>query len=131
MSTRLSAAKWAELIAAWESSGSPARAFAEERGIAESSLRWWKFELARRARQEPACRSPGPCERGTSTVALAQVVRTSPSAPSEIVVVVGAARIDVQRDFDAAHLRAVVHALREATCSRATSRSMSRSSPST
>jgi hypothetical protein len=36
-------------------------------------------------------------------------------APSELVVVVGSVRIAVQRDFDAAHLRAVVRALREAT----------------
>lgn len=118
MSTRLSAAKWAELIAAWESSGSSARAFAEERGIAESSLRWWKSELARRARQEPARRSPGPRERGTPSVAIARVVRTRESAPaarSELVVVVGAARIAVERGFDAAHLQAVVRALREAT----------------
>ncbi len=118
MSTRLSAAKWAELIAEWESSGSSAREFADERGIAEASLRWWKSELARRARHEPARRSPGPRERGARPVALARVVRTRPSAPaapSELVVVIGAARIAVQRDFDAAHLRAVVRALREAT----------------
>jgi len=118
MSMRLSAAKWAELVAAWESSGSSARAFADERGISESSLRWWKTELARRARQEPARRSPGPRERGARPVALARVVRpgeSAPAAPSELVVVVGAARIAVQQGFDAAHLRAVVRALREAT----------------
>ena len=118
MSTRLSAAKWAELVAAWESSGSSARAFAEERELSESSLRWWKTELARRARREPARRSPGPRERSTRSVPLARVVRRGevvPPAASELVVVVGAARIAVQRDFDAAHLRAVVRALREAT----------------
>jgi hypothetical protein len=118
MSTRLSAAKWAELIAAWESSGSSARAFAEERGVAEASLRWWKSELARRARHEPARRSPGPRERGERAVAIARVVRSkqsAPAAPSELVVAIGPARIVVQRDFDAAHLRAVVRALREAT----------------
>jgi len=118
MSTRLSAAKWAELVAAWESSGSSARAFAEERGVAEASLRWWKSELGRRARHEPARRSPGPGARGGRTVALARVVRSgesAPAAPSDLVVMIGSARIAVQRDFDAAHLRAVVRALREVT----------------
>ena len=116
MSTRLSAAKWAELVVAWESSGSSARAFADERGISESSLRWWKTELARRARQEPARRSPGPRERGTPPVALARVVRDgearpSPTSSDSLVVLVGPARIVVHREFNAALLREVVRAL--------------------
>jgi hypothetical protein len=40
---------------------------------------------------------------------------SAPATPSDLVVMVGSARIAVQRDFDAAHLRAVVRALREAT----------------
>lgn len=115
---RLSAAKWAELIAALESSGQTVRAFAEERGVAEASLRWWKSELARRARNEPARRSPGPGPRGEQTISLARVVRedeTSAPRKDAVAVVIGRARIVVQRDFDPALLRAVVHALGDAT----------------
>ena len=119
MSMRLSAAKWADLVAAWESSGRSARAFADERGIAESSLRWWKSELARRARQEPPRRSPGPRLPGERSVALARVVRDGEPPPvalsSSLVVIVGSARIVVERDFDPSHLRAVVRVLGDAT----------------
>jgi len=119
MSMRLSAAKWADLVAAWESSGRSARAFADERGVAESSLRWWKSELARRARHEPPRRSPGPRLPAERTVALARVLRDGESPPiavsDSVVVVVGSARIVVQRDFDPTHLRAVVRALGGAT----------------
>jgi len=126
---RLSAGKWADIVAAWDSSGSSARAFAEQRGIAEASLRWWKSELARRARNEPARRSPGPRPRGTElvasarggteSVALARVVREGETPPDErsepLVVIVGRARVLVQRNFDPALLRAVVDALGSAT----------------
>lgn len=116
---RLSAGKWAELVEAWESSGQPARVFADERGVAEASLRWWKSELARRARSEPARRSPGPRPRVAQAIAMARVVREgevrSADASETVVVVIGQARVVVQRDFDPALLRAVVHALGGAT----------------
>lgn len=120
MSTRLSAAKWADLVAAWESSGSSARAFADQRGVAEASLRWWKSELARRARHEPARRSPGPRPRTEPSIALARVVRDgeappAPTSSDSLVVMVGPARIVVQRDFDATFLGAVVRAIGGAT----------------
>lgn len=122
MGVRRSAAKWADLIAAWESSGRSARAFAEERGIAEASLRWWKSELARRARNEPPRRPSGTRAPAQRPITIARVVRDGDAAPpretgglDSLVVLVGSARIIVQPDFDAAHLRAIVRALGEAT----------------
>jgi hypothetical protein len=53
-SRRLSAGQWAELVSIWEAGGESARAFADQDGISEASLRWWKGELARRSRREPA-----------------------------------------------------------------------------
>ena len=122
MSTRISAGRWAELVDAWSASGQSARAFADEHGVAEASLRWWKGELARRGRNERARRSPGPGRdrRGGRVVALARVVREGEVMPTEaepanppVVIAVGLARILVQHDFDAQLLRAVVHALSE------------------
>lgn len=118
---RISAGRWAELVGAWAASGRSARVFAEQYGLTEGSLRWWKGELARRARSEPARRSPGPGRNRNRAVALARVIRegkappasaSDPSSPP-VVVVVGPARILVQHDFDAQLLRAVVHALGE------------------
>lgn len=119
---RISAGRWAEYVAQWETSGGSARAFAQGHGIAEASLRWWKSELARRSRNEPARRSPGPTPRGESRVTMARVVRDGEQAPveqppaeqvpTEVTVAVGTARIVVQRGFDAELLREVVDALR-------------------
>ena len=117
---RLSAARWAELVSAWEASGQSARAYAEQRGVSESSLRWWKGELARRARREPARRSPGPGRHRDRAVVLARVVRTGAhesalgtASSSSVVLAVGQVQILVRREFDAQFLRAVVQALSE------------------
>jgi hypothetical protein len=116
---RMSAGKWAEVVRAWEGSGQSARVFADQHGVSEASLRWWKGELARRNRREPARRSPGP-GRNRDGVALAKVIREGEEAPSStepvpapVVIAIGPARILVQQDFDARLLRAIVHALRE------------------
>jgi hypothetical protein len=115
----MSAGKWSELVSAWESSGQSAGAFANQHGVSEGSLRWWKGELARRNRREPPRRSPGP-GGNRSPVGLAKVVREGEVAPSSaepipapLVVAIGAARILVAHDFDAQLLRAIVHALGE------------------
>jgi hypothetical protein len=116
---RVSAAKWAELVSAWEAGGDSGRAFAEQHGVSEGSLRWWKGELARRSRREPARRSPGP-GGNRALVTLAKVVREGEEARSStepvtppVVIAIGSARILVEHDFDARLLRAIVHALGE------------------
>jgi hypothetical protein len=116
---RMSAGKWSELVSAFEGSGESARSFAEQHGVSESSLRWWKGELGRRNRREPARRSPGP-GRNRAHVTLARVLREGEPAPSSmetmtasVVVAIGPARILVGPDFDAGLLRAIVHALGE------------------
>ena len=121
MQTRKSAAQWGELVSALESSGLTADVFASEHGVAGSTLRWWKTELARRARREAPRRPPKrPAVMTASGVALARVVRPGeasvsgpPGARGGVAVVVGGARIVVEQGFDVRLLRDVVRALEE------------------
>jgi hypothetical protein len=113
-SARMSAAQWGELVAAWEASGRSALSFADEHGIAESSLRWWRTELARRARKEAPKRSPGPRPAGALAMPVARVVRAGEekgATRGQVSVVVGSARIVVEAGFDRQLLREVVQAL--------------------
>jgi hypothetical protein len=96
-----SAKEWAGLVADWESRGVAARVIAQEAGVREQTLRWWKTEFQRRK------------AKGTAPILLAKVVREGEVAASEVVVLVGSARIVVQAGFDPSHLRAVVEALSE------------------
>lgn len=120
MQTRKSAGQWGELVSAWEASGLTADVFASERGVAGATLRWWKMELARRARKEPPRRSPKRPSPTTSEVALARVVRAGgegrvpAGGRGGVAVVAGGARIVVERGFDGGLLREVVRALEDA-----------------
>ena len=116
---RISAGRWAELVDAWEASGGPAAAFAVEQGISESSLRWWKTEISRRARKQTSRRSPGP-RRRDAPVAIARVVREGETPPAaaarsegSIELVLGGTRAVVAPGFDPQLLREVVRALSE------------------
>lgn len=120
MQTRKSAAQWGEVVSTWEASKLTADVFASEHGVPASSLRWWKTELARRARKEPRRRSPRVRSLTTAGgVALARVVRPEEgSAPSGVrgglAVLAGGARIVVEHGFDGRLLRELVRALEEA-----------------
>lgn len=113
----MSARQWAEVIREWDSSGLSGAAFASERGIAEKTLRWWKTELVRRARDEGRRRPPRrePRPGSASAVPMAKVVRLGGERSSpHVSIVVGRARIDVEAGFDRQLLRDVVRALEEA-----------------
>ena len=125
MRNRLSADEWAELVREWETSGQSARAFAEARGVPETSLRWWKTEFPRRSKKAaaaaPSASSPVPRRRRRvrRSVKLARVVRAGEPIPHQEVstrtagigIVVGHARIVIEHGFDATLLRAVIQAL--------------------
>ena len=119
MRNRLSAVEWTELVRDWGTSGQSARAFADEHGVAEANLRWWRTELARRSKKPaPAAPTPAPrsARRSPRPVKLARVVREGEPVPEAtpapgIGIVVGDVRIIVERGFDAALLRAVIEAL--------------------
>jgi hypothetical protein len=114
MSEAATRAKWASRVDAWQASGTSAAVFAEGKGFAGSTLRWWEGKL-RRASKEPL------------PVAMARVVRTSPSEPASaralrarasadapsatVAIDVDGVQIAVRRGFDAELLRQVVQAL--------------------
>lgn len=119
MQTRKSAAQWGELITAWEASGLTADVFASEHGVAGTTLRWWKTELARRGQKELRRHPPRePSLTRASGVALARVVRPGEVSPASarggVAVLAGGARIVVEPGFDGRLLREVVRALEEA-----------------
>lgn len=118
MRTRKSAAQWGRLVSAWEASGLGAEQFASEHGVAPATLRWWKTELARRARNEPRRRAPRQPQVEASGIVLARVVRpgeaTAAASGGGVSVFAGGARIVVELGFDGRLLREVVRALEEA-----------------
>ena len=91
--------KWTTRIAEWRSSGKTAEAFAEGKGFAPSTLRYWASVLRTAARKKEA-------------VPMARVVRqqASPSSGS-VEVIVGNARVVLSRGFDAELLRDVMRVL--------------------
>lgn len=89
-------AKWTERVRAWRSSGKTAEQFAEGEGYKAATLRVWASRVGA---------SPSP-----SSVRLVHLRRSGEPA-SEVVVVVGGARIEVRAGFDPALLGEVVAAL--------------------
>jgi hypothetical protein len=94
--TASTAATWSERVRAWRASGETAAAFAEGKGFAGSTLRFW----ATRLKSAPLPSSPR----------IVQLVARS-AAPTELLVEVGAARVRVGRGFDRELLADVVGAL--------------------
>ena len=98
---RASRAEWVQRVRAWRSSGQSAELFAEGKGYAPGTLKWWSYRLGAEA-EAPR---------------FLQVVRGEPKAPArpavevELLVEVGPARMRLGRGFDAALLREVVAAL--------------------
>jgi hypothetical protein len=92
-------AKWQERVQAWRTSGESARAFAEKRGYAPATLRYWSSRLG-------TAEAP----RFLRLVPKAPPA-TASASPSELVVEVGAARVRVAVGFDPALLADLVTAL--------------------
>ena len=92
--------RWLERIRAWRASGLTADEFAAGRDFAAGTLRWWSSRLGR-----------------IETPRFVRVVPRAAARPvaeaPEITIEVGAARIRVGGEFDAALLARVVRALSE------------------
>lgn len=97
-STRARATKaiWKDRVEAWRASGTSAAEFAREHGLAASTLRWWSSHLT--------------CAEAPRFLQLVPKARAT-TAPPELVVEVGVARVRVAAGFDAALLSDVVRAL--------------------
>lgn len=93
------AAIWSERVGAWRASGLTAAAYAEGRGFAGSTLRFW----ANRLKTAPVL----------SAARVVQLVARRAEPETELVIEVGAARVRVRRGFDHALLAEVLGALGE------------------
>jgi hypothetical protein len=104
------AAAWAARVSAWRASGESARDYAARIGFAAATLRWWSSELGRRG--VAVAEAP-------PKLTLARVELKSSHAGrvggSGVHLSVGGLRVDVDRGFDAATLRAVLAAIAEAS----------------
>jgi hypothetical protein len=94
--TAATAAMWTDRVRAWRASGATAAEFAEGKGFAAGTLRFWATRLKR---------MPSP-----PTPRIVQLI-TRPATRPELVVEVGGARIHVGRGFDRELLVDVVSAL--------------------
>lgn len=104
-----SAAVWRQRVRAWRASGETAAQFAEGKGFAEATLRWWAWKL--RGKVAP----PAPAE----PIALLRVVRSGdagspaelPRRASPIEIELGRARVSVGAGADRGALRDVLEVL--------------------
>jgi hypothetical protein len=95
--TAATAAVWSDRVRAWRASGETASQFAEGKGFAGSTLRFW----ATRLKAAPAAPLPR----------IVQLVPRRAEAGPELLIEVGAARVRVQRGFDRELLVEIVTAL--------------------
>jgi hypothetical protein len=93
------AAIWSERARAWRASGLTAAAFADGKGFAGSTLRFW----ASRLKSAPVASAPR----------VVQLVARRAEPETEVVIEVGAVRVRVRRGFDRALLAEVLGALGE------------------
>lgn len=103
-----------EVVARQQASGMTQRAFAASIGMKTSTFRWWKREITRRDRQlaEPQETSRGPTFLPVEVIDSAPATSPGDAAASSLALHLGDLRIAVPHDFDAAHLRRVISALR-------------------
>ena len=89
------AALWSERVRAWRASGETASAYADGKGFAASTLRFWASRL----------------NRMPSAPRIVQLVPRPALVAAELLVEVGAARVRVGRGFDRELLADVVATL--------------------
>ena len=101
--------KWAMRVSGWRESGKTVVAYAEGQPFKASTLKWWAYRLgatATASRRQEGVRAP--------RVAMAKVARgglsrvASESGTSSLILILGHARIEVSRGFDAELLRALM-----------------------
>jgi hypothetical protein len=112
--------KWAARVAAWRESGQSAAKFAEGRGFAGSTLRWWSQRLPAQVSPVEKCARVA-AERPTPKLELVRVARAAREVAPSVARLVGShvveletLRVRVEPGFDEAALRAIVAALRGA-----------------
>jgi len=98
-------ATWAERVRRWRSSGKTAEEFARPEDFEASTLRYWASRLKHASVTAEAV-------AGADRVRMMRVKRSrSPSASAPLIVLAGAARIEISAGFDEGVLRRVVEVL--------------------
>lgn len=101
--TETTKAKWRGRVREWKASGQTFAEFAEGREFTATTLKWWAYKLGAEAKKATG-------GLPTPTITILPVRRTK-AAASGIVLEVGAARLRIERGFDAGLLREVLAAL--------------------
>jgi hypothetical protein len=98
------------LVRDYESGSQSQRAFCAERGVGQSSLRYWKRRLEQAGAGEAL-----PPAMGLRLVPVKLLEEAPASADSGLVVVTSrGVRVEIAREFDTATLRRVLAAVEEA-----------------
>jgi transposase len=98
--------EWSKRIERWKDSGLSAKDFANETGISQRSLSWWRWQLGRKATEPTLARPTQRRKREAkaappaSRMTFVEVSAPAPSEPFEIVLASGR-RIRVPSGFDA------------------------------
>ena len=100
--------KWSERVGEWRSGGESADDYAQGRGFAASTLRWWASRLSRGG--GIAARA-----KGASAVRMARLVAVSRPVECTLTVRVGVAQVEVRAGCDRLLLRELVDALGDAS----------------
>ena len=120
---RRRASEWRRLVGQWQKSGLTARGFADEQGVAPTTLTWWRWRLRseQRVGQQQRGRTKRAAGRDRSprdaAVALVRVVAAEPAARTPVAaeppveLVLGDVVVRVRRGFDAETLGRVIDVL--------------------
>jgi hypothetical protein len=100
-----------ELVQDYEASGQSQRAFCAARGIGQSSLRYWKRRLEKRAGEVPVAVTQRARLVPVNPVNLIEEPAPLAAGSGVTILTGGGARIEVECHFDAGVLRRVVAAL--------------------
>ncbi len=97
-------------MAEWTRSGQGAAEFARRRGLSESSLRWWKWQLGSGPRRAPARASTAAPAATLSPLTFVEMTAAVPSETLEVVLVSGV-RLRIPAGFDISAVERVLDAL--------------------
>ena len=106
--------KWSERVGEWRSGGQSANDYAQGRGFAASTLRWWASRLGRGGGM-PTRGGIAARAKGAPAIRMARLVAVRRPVDPTLTVRVGVAQVEVRAGFDRLLLRELVEALGDAS----------------
>ena|SRR5579872_22455 len=101
--------KWIRLLEDWQKTGLQGSEWCRRRGLKESAFRFWKKEIALRARTRQGRHSQHPSSVRLLPARVVEVAKPVAIVPLEVIL--GRRSVRVAGEFDASILRKVVQAL--------------------